>query len=67
MYFGSLKDCMKVRPSIRPVETAIISSYTANLSCERKQTIALSHQLEQVAPLYRVKAARQETAYLENA
>ena len=32
---------------------------------KEKQTIALSHQLEQVAPLYRVKAARQETAYLE--
>lgn len=32
---------------------------------KEKQTMTLSHQLQQVAPIYRVKSAKQETSYLE--
>ena len=32
---------------------------------KEKQALQLSHQLEQVAPIYRVKSAKQETDYLE--
>ena len=32
---------------------------------KEKQTMTLRHQLQQVAPIYRVKSAKQETSYLE--
>ncbi|MGX7174354.1 exodeoxyribonuclease VII large subunit [Enterococcus ratti] len=32
---------------------------------KEKQTVQLTHQLEQVTPIYRVRSAKQETTYLE--